>query len=301
MTFYQPELALPSNILSSTNEFIPNNRGFKMACLNITSLSKHIDELRVLLQNNSLDLLPINETRLNETIADNEIRISGYNIVRRDRPLNGRNGGGVCFYVRSNINYIVREDLVSDQLENLSIEIIKPRSKPFIVATWYRPPNSPFELFSTFEDFVGKLDADGKEYYIMVDFNCNMLPASFYNANTQALLNITDIYNLKQLITEPTRITPLSSTLIDVIFTNFPDNTTCSGVSHIGISDHSLIYVYRKISSPSVIKGTSTITYRQFKNFNRNSFHSDILAQPWDNLKGVHNPNEMWLKWKLCS
>ena len=44
--------------------------------------------------------------------------------------------------------------------------------------------NSPFELFSTFEDFVGKLDADGKEYYIMGGFNCNMLPASFYNANT---------------------------------------------------------------------------------------------------------------------
>ena len=30
----------------------------------------------------------------------------------------------------------------------------------------------------------------------MGDFNCNMLPVSFYNANTQALLNITDIYNL---------------------------------------------------------------------------------------------------------
>ena len=117
-------------------------------------------------------MLAINETRLNETIADNEISISGYNIVRRDRSLNGRNGDEVCFYVRSNINNIVRENLISDQLENLSIEIIKPRSKPFIVATWYRPRNSPFELFSTFEDFVGKLDADGKEYYIMGDFNC---------------------------------------------------------------------------------------------------------------------------------
>ena len=48
--------------------------------------------------------------RLNDTIPDNEISISGYKIVRRDRPLNGRNGGGVCFYVRSNTNYIVRED-----------------------------------------------------------------------------------------------------------------------------------------------------------------------------------------------
>ena len=42
------------------------------------------------------------------------------------------------------------------------------------------------ELFSTFEDFVGKPDADGGEYYIMGDFNCNMLPASFYNDNTHA-------------------------------------------------------------------------------------------------------------------
>ena len=103
---------------------------------------------------------------------------------------------------------------------------------------------------------------------------------------------------LPLLITKPTRITPLSSTLIDVIFTNLLDNTTCSGVSHFGISDHSLIYVYRKISSHSVIKGTSIITYRQFKNFNRNSCRFDILAQPWDDLKGVHNPNELWLKWK---
>ena len=113
--FTKPELPFSSDILSSTDEFIPNNRGFKMACLNITSLSKHIDELRVHLQNNSLDLLAINETRLNESlIADNEISISGYNIIRRDRPLNGLNGGGVCFYVSSNINYIVRADLVSD-------------------------------------------------------------------------------------------------------------------------------------------------------------------------------------------
>ena len=158
------------------------------------------------------------------------------------------------------------------------------------------------KLFSTFEDFVGKRDAEGREWvggWFMGDFNCNMmLPASFYNAKTPALLNITDIYNLKQLITEPTRITPLSSTLIDVIFINLPNNTTCSGVSHSGISDHSLIYVYRKISSPSVIKGTSTITYRKSKNFNRNSFCSGILTQPWDDLKGAHNPNEMWLKWK---
>ena len=121
---------------------------------------------------------------------------------------------GANALVRSNINYNVRKDLVFDQLESLAVEISKPRSKSFIVATWYRPPNSPFELFSDFESFVGKLDAVGKEYYLMGDLNCNMLSSSLNNVNTQALLNITDIYNLKQLINEPTRVTPVSSTLL---------------------------------------------------------------------------------------
>ena len=87
-------------------------------------------------------------------------------------------------------------------------------------------------------------------------------------------------------------------TLIDVIFTSHPDNVSCSGVSHVGISDHSLIYVFRKISLPSAVRGNNTVSYRQFKNFNRNRFRSDILAQPWADFMGMDNPNEMWSKWK---
>ena len=72
----------------------------------------------------------------------------------------------------------------------------------------------------------------------------------------------------------------------------------CSGVSHVGISDHSLIYVFRKIALPSFVKGSRTISYRQFKNFDCNRFRSDILAQPWTDLMRMDNPNEMCLKWK---
>ena len=46
-------------------------RGFKLASLNVTSIIKHIDELRVLLVDHSIDVLAINETRLDSTINDN--------------------------------------------------------------------------------------------------------------------------------------------------------------------------------------------------------------------------------------
>ena len=51
-----------------TNNFLPTKRGFKMASLNTISLTKHIDELRNLLANYPLDVMSINETRLDEGI-----------------------------------------------------------------------------------------------------------------------------------------------------------------------------------------------------------------------------------------
>ena len=56
------------------------------------------------------------------------------------------------------------------------------------------------------------------------------------------------MYGLQQLITEPTRMTQTSATLIDLIYTNCPDTIVCSGVPHISISDHSIVFAYRKLS-----------------------------------------------------
>ena len=54
------------------------------------------------------------------------------------------------------------------------------------------------------------------------------------------LNNIVDNYDLHQLINEPTRITDKSSSLIGLIYTNYPERVVCSGVAHV---DHSLVYV----------------------------------------------------------
>ena len=93
---------------------VPQARGFKIASLNIASLPAHIDELRLLMADKNLDVLAINETRLSDSIDDSCIHIQGYDIVRRDR---NRNGGGVCLYIRSSINFKTRSNLMSDIYE----------------------------------------------------------------------------------------------------------------------------------------------------------------------------------------
>ena len=59
--------------LDLTNIFLLTKRGFKMASLNITSLTKHIDELRNLFANYRLAVMSTNETRLDEGILNSEI------------------------------------------------------------------------------------------------------------------------------------------------------------------------------------------------------------------------------------
>jgi len=222
-----------------------------------------IDELRVFMRDSKIDILAINESKLDNTINDHEVNIPGYEIVRRDRQINGRRGGGVCFYLRSNLNFKVCEELMIDRLECLTVEISKPHSRPFLVSTWYKPPNSPPDLFNDFENLIGNFDGSNRELYLVGDLNTNLLPG-VADGNSSKLINICEIFGLSQLITEPTRVTAQSQSLIDLCITNTPDKIVRAGIMPLGISDHSLVYLIRKTryTIPSVL-GVLKISIRR--------------------------------------
>ena len=131
----------------------------------------------------------------------------------------------------------------------------------------------------------------------MGDLNCD-LSSTVLDHSSRLLIDIAELYNLSQLINEPTRTTDSSSTLIDHIFTNTPDKVVCSGVSHVSISDHSLIYAFRKLSISLPTRDHSTVNYRKFKNFDSIKFRNDISLQNWSHIKELENPNDMWHAWK---
>ena len=65
---------------------------------------KHFDELLIYMQDKPFDILTLNETRLDNSISDSEVKIPGYDIVRCDR---NRNGGGIAMFIRSNDHHLV--------------------------------------------------------------------------------------------------------------------------------------------------------------------------------------------------
>ncbi len=107
---------------------------------------------------------------------------------------------------------------------------------------------------------------------------------------------LCSLYQIDQLIKESTRLTPKSATLIDLILTNRPENISRSGVIHLGISDHSLVYAVRKFTLP---KGRQKIRQvRNFKNSVENDFIRDVSQLPWEMVYQFGDPNLCWQVWK---
>ena len=51
---------------------------------------------------NKIDIISINETKLDDTIRDEQVTIEGFSLLRLDR---NRHGGGVAFYIKETVNY----------------------------------------------------------------------------------------------------------------------------------------------------------------------------------------------------
>ena len=83
---------------------------------------------------------------------------------------------------------------------------------------------------------------------------------------------IIDIFQLQQHIQTPTRTAYNSSSLI---LTHIDDDKILeAGVVDLGISDHSLVYICRKISIPK--EPPKIVLSRQFKNYSSYQFKEEL-------------------------
>lgn len=71
-----------------------------VASININSLQNKFVEVKEWLEGNLVDILTIQETKIDRTFPNTQFNISGYNLFRRDRK---KGGGGIIVYVRDNI------------------------------------------------------------------------------------------------------------------------------------------------------------------------------------------------------
>ena len=288
--FIDEEIYIPklnSNYSTPIQEINNNLNNYskliKIAHLNAVSLPKHRDEINRIINSTKLDIIGISETNVKKQTPMDVIKIPDYNFFHKNRDHKER--GGVGIYVRDNLpaRYLhINYEQTQPELVIIEVEINKIK---VVIAVMYKSPSTSYKVFSDIYDILAFKTSKYKHIIILGDLNIDHLKTESpaYNFFTS---NVNELFCLTQMIKEPTRITKTTSTLIDLILVNAPENVKFSGVVDIpGISDHCLIYMAYAFKKPKF--KPKMITRRDFKNFSVNDFKSDMKNAPWANIYAV--------------
>ena len=232
-------------ILSGDVEVNPGPKNSVSECLsichwNLNSISaddySKLFLLKAYISVHKFDIICLSETYLDSTVPldDDNLVISGYNLIRSDHPSNTKRGG-VCLYCK---NYLPLRVLnISYLKECLNFELkISDKSCTFIAL--YRSPSQSQDDFETFSDnFEMTLETLAQKgsflTTIIGDFNaksCNWNSHDKTSFEGSTIESITSQFGLHQLINKPTHLLQSSSSCIDSIFTSQPNIIVESGV-----------------------------------------------------------------------
>lgn len=251
------------------------------AHLNVRSLLNNFDIFKDHINTTNYDVIGISESWLSPNISSQTVGLDNYRFVRVDRL--GR-GGGVGVYIKGNIPFTVMLRESRDIVEHIWIKF-KFQNKTIIIGNLYRSPSSNInDFFSYFEDVLIDFFAQCDKLLCLGDFNINMLDLDAPHAIQ--LNNILATFGLDQIISMPTRISSISSTLIDLAWCN-PESVLDSGVRDVSVSDHFLIYI--SLTLEHIEPNVTQYVYRALKNINLVDFQLDLEGAPWHNIFLLNN------------
>lgn len=266
-----------------------NNDKLRVMNLNIAGISGKIDSLSLTLVENNVDIVSIVEhwCRREEL---NMINLKGYTLCAQFCRI--KNRGGVCVFARTALNMTticykkcierVFEACVA-VLKNKNNKNCKERYNLYVVSVYRTPESCVKEFIKQLGVFLFDLYCNGDNFIICGDVNINFLQNSTSKTD---LLNLLSEYDIYPHISQPTRVSRLSSTCIDNIFSN---HSQCEviGVKSVFYSDH--MYQLCEFSSGSDMRGNTDelICRRNLSSVNLDNFYSTLCREQWQDVYAV--------------
>ena len=262
------------------NDFRPFKNNFKFGHINARSIPKSIDELNHLMYETELDILAISETWLHSNIPISLFEIPGYDILRKDRT--SKRGGGIAFYAKQHFKpKIIKTPHDLEQPELLFIEL-QCKNIKVAMGVLYKAPNIKYGVFATLHETFADILCKYDNTFVFGDFNIDCLDTN--SCATKFLYsNIIEPFDLKQIVTGPTRVTDTSAKLLDLALVSNPSTVKMVGTTDLpGISDHSMIYLSCSIKKPK--HKPNSIWCRDYSKMDRDSFKRDAASATWENV-----------------
>lgn len=215
------------------------------------------------------------ESKLDDSFPIAQFNVPGYNSFRQDASATS---GGLITWLRNDIPTNRRKDLelMNDNIQSLINEIHINKEKWFIISL-YRLPNANVQSFCNHVGtIIDKVSCESSMIILLGDINIDM---SRNYVKRKQFNEVLALYNLKNIVTEPTCFKGDPPTSIDAIITSNARRLGKVLNFNCGFSDyHNLIATSTKINVPKTEK--KEIHYRSFKNFNDDNFCEDIRNIP---------------------
>ena len=242
---------------------------------NVCSLRRNLDNFVSHLVSEldfEFDVIGITETRITNhflTSPDINLNIDGYSFEYVPTPLAA---GGVGMYINNRLNYSVVEKTTNSSFQALWIQFHFETKKNVLCGVIYRQHDKPVNFLEYLEEVLEKY-SDGKNVYILGDFNIDLLKTETCNFSHDFLLSLQS-HLFVPTIDKPSRVHHNSASLIDNIFTNNLEHSIYSGNIVSDISDHYSQFCITSSTTQSTIKINKKV--RCFSAFSKDQFLKEL-------------------------
>ena len=128
------------------------------------------------------------------------------------------------------------------------------------------------------------------ETVILGNFNTDV---SSKCALVRNLNSLCDMFSLRQIIKDFTRVTSTTSTIIDLILVSDPEKISQSGIIDYCVSDHLMTFCTRKVTRGYIGKH-NTVTVRSLKHYTKEIFQQSLLGSDWSLVLCSDDVNTAW-------
>ena len=126
-------------------------------------------------------------------------------------------------------------------------------------------------------ELLAKISKEPKSCYLLGDFNFDLLKIRYQqHFSTSEFLDCMFSHSFLPLISQATRITSHTATLIDNIFTNHLPHAAINGIFFADISDH--LPIFTLLSQAKSVGPRTTVIRRVIKS------QDELENFNWDNL-----------------
>ena len=269
-----------NGVHDSTSDMFPeiklfrktHKQNFVFVHVNINSCRHKFAPLQEILQGRFVDLLIINESKLDESFPNSQFNVEGYTIHRQDKSALS---GGLILNIRADIAHrrMPKFECNCFGMESICLEINNGVSKSLISSIYKHPQVSDPTFLSHISDMADKQFLYNDDLTFIGDMNC-------CPRKSDVIKSFCDIYDLKNLVLSPTCHKGNNPTLLDVILVSKPRRFAKTLNCECILSDfHNFVGAATKKHMP--LSEPRRIIYRSYKNFNDDAFIKDVTSAPF--------------------